>query len=135
MRNRLLKFTGKLFVIILLMSGANFSRHYCMPEPTGKQVRMIADCCGSDCSSSESIPSSGNNEPSCCKWVESFLYIPVYSVNRTSSPQPTELTLALHSFVVQCVLLEGPEVSFAPEIALKGEPPGPDLHRLRVFRI
>lgn len=136
MRHHLTIFAGKLFVILLLMSGANFSRHFCLPEPAACSGYSTGDCCGTDCSSeTPKTSSSSKNDPSCCKLVESFLYIPVYSVYRTSSPQPSELTVASHSFVIQCVLLAGPAVSFLPEFTLKGEPPGSDIHRLRVFRI
>ena len=136
MRKNLIVLTGKLIIILLLMSGVNFSRHYCLPSSSIRSTEMKRDCCGTDCSSSKSdADETETGSSSCCKLVASFLYFPVYSLCHTFSPEPIILTLAVHSSNVQCILLEGREVSNPSEIALKGEPPGPDITLLRVFRI
>lgn len=136
MRKKLIILTGKLFILLLLMSGFNFSRHYCLPELSPVVNSDFTECCGSDCSSVEyGEQANGQTDDSCCKLVESFLYIPVYSVYRLPSPEPVILTLTLHCMETFCLTLEGQEVSFPRELALQGEPPGPDITLLRVFRI
>ncbi|MFN8153751.1 MAG: hypothetical protein U0Y08_05620 [Bacteroidia bacterium] len=136
MRKNLIVLTGKLIIILLLMSGVNFSRHYCLPTSSQQLTETRGGCCKSDCKSIDSIEKdAGGRAMSCCKMVASFLYIPVYSLYQTPSPAPNVLTLAIQSSGEHCILLEGREVSFPFDIALQGEPPGPDITHLRVFRI
>ena len=136
MRKNLFSWIGRLMVILLLMSGVNFSRHFCMPEMPAGNRNLKVDCCGNNCEpESKGLSVKSESLASCCYLIESYLYFPVYSVHQVNSPAPEILQLAEHACITFKLILYVGAVSNQPEIALKGYPPDPEPSSISVFRI
>ena len=136
MRKDLRRLTVRFIVLLMLMSGITFSRHFCDPSEMVCTSKMRVDCCGNTCEPETSaIPAKNGSDGGCCHLVSGVLFIPAYSIQQTFSPDPVILSVLGQECNSISLTLGVAEVSLPREIALQGYPPGTEIESIRVFRI